>query len=151
MLIPANHPLWEAKKISEWLDPSKYIQTVTSKGISKALDWIEYETNIEVEENTSDLRAEINREIIRLKNQGMTLSEIVYHIIPLIQILIQLSKESELTVDEAEKNNLVIPNAFYAISEDLWIPSNFTYEKKVLKIAELIEKYHNSQNKKATM
>jgi len=151
LLIPANHPLWEPKKISDWVDPSKYLQTVTSKGILKALDWIEYEENIEVKENTSDVRAELSREIIRLENQGMTLSEIVYYIIPLIQILIQLSEEWELTIDEAEKNNLIIQNVFYAISKDLWIPSNFTYEQQVLKIAELIEKYHRSQNKKATM
>ena len=149
LLYPANNTPWEPRRLSEWIDVSWYIKTVTKKWIKTVLDWIEYRTNIEANIDLWQIKSDINRKVLLLRN--LHLDDWIWFIKDEILSLLLLfqSKNEEIKDDRTYSDNEnFIREVFFILAEYLKIPSDYTYEEKLITIVKIIESYN--QNNRAT-
>lgn len=143
MLYSANNTPWEPHRPDEWVDPSKYIQTVTKNGIVNAI-------TIDTDINLSELQADIRREMLQLRNQIK--EDFVWH--KVIQVfqneilpLLKLFEEVSIEQGQESKSEILFLEVISEISDMLWIPREFSDEERINKLVDLLDRYKDMEER----
>lgn len=153
MLVPANNTPWELRKITDWIDASSYIKSITKKWVIQSIENIEVVEDIE--KSISHTISKIHQEMLKLRNYDSNhisalkiLEWFSIELFPLLSDLNKLKTESRKPEDILKCEEM-LHTTIVEISQLLWIPWEYDIESKVNKITDLIDKYSKKQ-KRAT-